>query len=239
MNVLVVAAHPDDEILGCGATIARHAAEGCRIETLILAEGATARDDVRNPESRSSDIESLRAGARAAAEILGAAPPRFGGLPDNRLDGLERLDITKIIEAVIAEVRPEIVYTHHGGDLNLDHRIAAEAVATACRPLPNAPLRAIYAFETVSSSEWGPSAGFADFKPTRFVDVTDHLRSKRRALACYGSEICSFPHARSIESIEALARWRGASVGFEAAEAFEIMRELNPMRAGASIGDRR
>jgi len=237
MNVLVIAAHPDDEILGCGATVARHAAQGCRVETLILAEGATARDNVRDSESRHADIKNLCESARLAAEILGAAPPRFGGLPDNRLDGLDRLDIIKMIEAVIAEVRPEIVYTHHSGDLNVDHRIAAEAVATACRPLPGVPLRAIYAFETVSSSEWGPSAGFAEFKPTRFVDVMDHLQSKRRALACYDSEIRSFPHARSIESIEALARWRGASVGIQAAEAFQVIRELVPAGADDLRGD--
>lgn len=237
MNVLVVAAHPDDEILGCGATVARHAAQGCRVETLILAEGATARDNVRDSKSRHTDIKNLRESARLAAEILGAAPPRFGGLPDNRLDGLDRLDIIKMIETVIAEVRPEIVYTHHSGDLNLDHRIAAEAVATASRPLPGVPLRAIYAFETVSSSEWGPSAGFAEFKPTRFVDVKDHLQSKHRALACYDSEIRSFPHARSIESIEALARWRGASVGIQAAEAFQVMRELVPAGASDLPGD--
>jgi LmbE family N-acetylglucosaminyl deacetylase len=226
VSVLVVAAHPDDEILGVGGTLARHAAEGERVEILIVAEGATARDAARAPAARAAELEALKKSAREAAKILGAAPPRFAGLPDNRLDGVEMLDLIKPIEAVIAEVRPRIVYTHHGGDVNVDHRLVHQAVMTACRPLPDAPVRAVYAFETVSSTEWaGPGFG-AVFRPTRFVDIGATLDQKLAALGCYAGELRAFPHPRSREAIAALARWRGASSGLAAAEAFEVLRDV-------------
>lgn len=226
MNVLVVAAHPDDEILGCGATMARHAAEGDRVQALILAAGVTARGEPRDAPASAADIEALRNSARAAAKEIGAQPPRFEGLPDNRLDGLDRLDIIKRVEAAVTEFEPDLVYTHFGGDLNIDHRITSEAVLTACRPLPESGIRAVYAVETVSSTEWALASPGTGFQPTHFVDVTAYLQHKRAALACYDAEMRAFPHARSIVAVEALARWRGASVGREAAEAFMLLREV-------------
>ncbi len=226
MNVLVVAAHPDDEILGCGATLARHVAEGDRVQAVILAEGATARGESRDELAGAAEIEALRLSACAAAKAIGAEPPRFEGLPDNRLDGLDRLDIIKRVEAAVADFAPAMVYTHFGGDLNIDHRITSEAVLTACRPLPGATVRAVYAFETVSSTEWALAAPVTGFQPTHFVDVIAYLQKKRAALACYDTEMRAFPHARSIEALDALARWRGASVGREAAEAFMLLREV-------------
>ncbi len=225
VSVLVVAAHPDDEVLGCGGTVARHAARGDDVHVLILGEGASARDDRRNAEARSAEIAALEASARAAAEVLGSRPPRFAGLPDNRMDSVALLDIAKRIESVIAEIEPGIVYTHHGGDLNIDHSIVHRAVLTACRPVPGASVVAIYAFETVSGTEWaGPAA--AGFMPSRFVDISENLDAKMRALDAYGSEMRPFPHARSRENVAALARLRGASVGVEAAEAFMVIREI-------------
>ena len=224
--VLVVAAHPDDEVLGCGGTLARHADAGDPVHILILAEGATSRDAARNRKGRAKEIEQLRDAARAAAQALGAEAPRFGGLPDNRMDSLDLLDVVKVVEQVVAELAPRIVYTHHSGDLNIDHRITHQAVLTACRPLPDSTVRAVYGFETVSSTEWaGPAAGSA-FLPARFVGIADHLDAKLRALDCYAGEMRSFPHARSRENVEALARHRGASVGLAAAEAFTVIREV-------------
>ena len=224
-HVLVVAAHPDDEILGCGGTLSRHAAEGCEINLLILAEGATSRDEWRQIAARAAEIDALRDAAHRAAGVIGAAPPSFGGFADNRMDSVALLDVIKVIERKINEVKPDIVYTHHGGDLNIDHRIVHEAVVTACRPLPDAVVRAIYAFETISSTEWALDSS-RQFRPVRWVDISDFLARKMEALACYDTEMRPFPHPRSREGVEALARMRGATAGVSAAEAFSVVREI-------------
>ena len=223
-SILVVAAHPDDEILGCGGVLASHAAKGDTVHILIVAEGATSRDSRRDPDAREPELAGLKAAASCAASAIGAESPRLLGLPDNRLDSLPLLDVIKPVEAVVEAVAPEIVYTHHAGDLNVDHRIVHQAVVTACRPLPGSPVRAIYAFETVSSTEWQTSGG--TFQPQRWVDIEPFLRCKQRALEAYAAEMRPFPHARSFEAVEALARVRGASAGLEAAECFMVVREL-------------
>ena len=222
--VLVIAAHPDDEILGCGGVLAAHAARGDTVHVLIVAEGATSRDFRRDPKGREPELTGLKAAASRAASVIGAEEPRMLGLPDNRLDTLPLLDVIKPVEAVVEAVAPDIVYTHHAGDLNVDHRIVHQAVVTACRPLPGSPVRAVYAFETVSSTEW-QSAGEA-FRPQRWVDIEPYLGCKLRALEAYEAEMRPFPHARSFEAVEALARWRGASAGLMAAECFMVVREL-------------
>ena len=223
-SVLVVAAHPDDEVLGCGGVLASHAAKGDSIHVLICAEGATSRDSLRDPKARKPQLAALKAAASRAASILGTETPSMLGLPDNRLDSLPLLDIIKSVEAVVEAVAPEIVYTHHAGDLNVDHRIVHQAVVTACRPLPGSPVRAIYAFETLSSTEWQTSGD--RFQPQRWVDIKSFLPCKRRALEAYAAEMRPFPHARSFDAVEALARLRGASVGLEAAECFMVVREV-------------
>jgi len=221
-RILVVAAHPDDEVLGCGGTLARHATAGDDVHVLIVTEGATSRDDMRDPTGRGDEMRALRAAAAAAAHALSIQAPRFGGLPDNRLDSLPLLDVVKLVERVVAEVGPEIVYTHCGVDLNIDHQRVSQAVLTACRPQPGATVRRILAYETQSSTEWSASGVF---RPTVYVDIAAYLPAKMRALQAYAAEMRAFPHARSLEAIEALARWRGASAGMMAAEAFELMRE--------------
>ncbi|OFX08809.1 MAG: GlcNAc-PI de-N-acetylase [Alphaproteobacteria bacterium RIFOXYD12_FULL_60_8] len=220
-TVLAVVAHPDDEVLGCGGTLARHAAEGADVYILILAEGATSRDVDRNAQKRAKELDVLRTAAKSAAKAIGAHPPNLAGLPDNRMDSLCLLDVIKCVEDTMAKVAPDVIYTHHGGDLNIDHRMTHEAVLTAARPLPGSCVKAIYAFETLSSTEWSGK----DFRPTRFVDISEHMAAKNAALACYTSEMRPFPHPRSLEAVEALARLRGASSGVTAAEAFEVVRE--------------
>lgn len=222
--VLVVAAHPDDETLGCGGVMARHAKEGDTVETLILAEGATSRDAKRDAQSRSAEIEALRRAARKSARALGVKPPRFGGLPDNRMDSLDLVDVVKIVERAVAEIHPTILYVHHAGDLNIDHQIAHQAALTACRPLPGSTVKAIYAFEVPSSTGWaGPQHVF---RPTRYVAIAEEWSAKRKALLAYRSEMRPYPHARSIEGLESLAKFRGNTVGVEMAEAFETIRQL-------------
>ncbi|NQU57184.1 MAG: PIG-L family deacetylase [Rhodospirillales bacterium] len=221
MNVLVVVAHPDDEVLGCGGTIARHAAEGDGVHILIVAEGATSRD-----AEGEDDVARLGDCARAAAEVLKAKPPLLSGFPDNRLDSMDRLDVIREIERHVAKIQPDTVYTHHGGDLNIDHRIVHEAVITACRPLPGSSVRRILSFEAVSSTEWATPAIGLPFRPTYHVDISTYLPTKLAALECYGPEMRPFPHPRSTQAVEALARLRGSQVGLMAAEAFQSEREL-------------
>ena len=226
-SVLIVAAHPDDEVLGCGATIAKHARAGDTVNVLILAEGATSRAGTRRAGLRSSTsaLSALRTAARDAGKILGAARVSLAGFPDNRLDGLELLDVIKRVEKEISAVRPDAIYTHHAGDVNVDHQVTHDAVVTAARPQPGRAA-ALYFFETQSSTEWRPPQSRAPFTPTHFVDVSATLEAKMRALRMYSSEMRPWPHARSYEAIEHLARWRGATIGREAAEAFEAGRTI-------------
>lgn len=222
-TVLVVAAHPDDEVLGLGATLARHAAVGDAVHMIIVAEGSTSRSDRRDIVGHATELTQLRQAANAAALILGCRPPRMFGMPDNRLDSCDLLDIIKKLEAAVVEIRPTIVYTHHAGDLNIDHRILHDATLTACRPLSGSSIRAIYAFETVSSTEWSPTLPFV---PNHFVDAEPTWQKKMAALKAYASELRPAPHPRSFEIVEALASWRGACVGLKKAEAFQTIRRV-------------
>jgi LmbE family N-acetylglucosaminyl deacetylase len=220
-RVLVVAAHPDDEVLGCGGTIARHAASGDVVTTVFLADGETARSGAGTAE-----IASRRQAALAAARCLGAATPVFYSFPDNRLDAVPLIDIVQAIEAVIRETRPRTVYTHHAGDLNIDHRRVHQAALTACRPQSGHPVERIYAFEVPSATEWGGEGFGPAFQPTRFVDIAGMLARKSAALCAYRNELRPEPHPRSLAGIEALAHWRGATAGMAAAEAFTVLRLL-------------
>jgi len=225
-SVLVVAAHPDDEVLGCGGTIARHAEAGDQVQVLIVAEGATSRLQQRDRGQASNELSALAQAARNAGAILGAAGVELLDCPDNRLDSLDRLDLIKRIEARMERHQPQVVYVHHAGDVNVDHRRLHEAVITACRPTPGQPVRRLLSFEVASSTEWQPPGSAPAFQPNWFVDITTQWPRKREALAAYASEMRAWPHARSIEALEHLARWRGAQVGVEAAEAFCLLRQL-------------
>ena len=224
MRVLVIAAHPDDEVLGCGGTIARHSHNGDEVHVMILAEGLTSRDNCG--ESSKDGLSELAKAARKANEILRVASLSMHGLPDNRLDSLDRLDVIKLIEDKIAEYKPECIYTHHAGDVNIDHRIIHEAVNTACRPVPGHSVKHLLYFEIPSSTEWQIPGSAPPFLPTWFVDVSETLGVKMSALNAYETEMRNWPHPRSHRAIDHLARWRGAAVGVEAAEAFALGRRL-------------
>jgi LmbE family N-acetylglucosaminyl deacetylase len=220
MTVLALVAHPDDEVLGAGGTLALHAARGEEVHIVFLTDGVSARGE------DSAAAERRAQAACKAASILGARQPKFLGFPDNRLDQVALLDVVQAIEAVVTSIQPYTIYTHHAGDLNIDHAICHRAVLTAGRPLPASKLRCIYAMEVASSTEWAsPGAGNA-FIPTRYVDVSATMTAKRKALEAYGEEMRPFPHPRSAEAVAALAAWRGASAGLAAAEAFVLVREL-------------
>jgi N-acetylglucosamine malate deacetylase 1 len=221
-TILVCAAHPDDEVLGCGGAMARHADEGDTVHVVFLADGVTSRADAKNP----SELDQRHAAARNALAILGARPPQFVDFPDQRLDTVPLIDITKRIEAIVKEVGPSVVYTHHTGDLNADHQIVVKAVLTATRPVPGHAVRTVLGFEVCSSTEWNFAAGAESFQPQRFVVIERQLERKMAALKAYAYEMRDFPHPRSYEALAALARFRGATIGATAAEAFRIYREI-------------
>jgi LmbE family N-acetylglucosaminyl deacetylase len=219
MNVLVLAAHPDDEVLGCGGTIARSVAEGHRVTVAILGQGAASRHHPGTPEA-AADIAELVETSRAAGRILGTDDVRHCGLPDNRFDSLDLLDIVKLIEEIGREVQPELVYAQHGGDLNVDHAITFRAAMTAFRPIPGTGVRALYAYEVASSTEWAFGKFAPAFAPDTFVDIGHSLELKLKAMQAYASELREFPHPRSVRAMRGQCEDRGARVGLAAAEAF-------------------
>lgn len=225
-KILVVAAHADDEVLGCGATVAKHSSDGDTVHVLILAEGITSRDEKRDPEKRALELAQLVKTANKANKALGVDFVTMLDFPDNRMDSADFLDIVKRIEKYMNEFQPETVYTHFNGDLNIDHRLTSEAVVTACRPFPGQTVKCIMFFEVASSTEWQANGSANIFNPNIYVDVTATVSHKTNALKIYSSEMRDWPHARSVEALEHLAKWRGSSVGVEAAEAFMLGRML-------------
>lgn len=225
-KVLVVAAHPDDEILGCGGTLIQHAQKNDEVRILIMAEGVTSREDMRNVESHERELELLHRNSKKAAEIMGASDVTLCGFPDNRMDQIDLLDVVKKIERVVEEFNPDLVYTHHAADLNIDHQITHDAVITACRPLPGSSVKTLLFFETLSSTEWQMADADKIFCPNWFVDIGETLQKKLKALHCYDSEMRDFPHPRSYENVKNLAAYRGMMVGCEYAEAFSLGRKI-------------
>lgn len=221
MRVLVIAAHPDDEVLGCGGTIAKYARLGAEVNVVFLADGVNSRSP-----SGGEELTQRQDAARRALGILGARPPVFGEFPDNQMDTVPLLDIVKSIEHVIRKCQPEIVLTHFSGDVNVDHRRTNEAISAACRPQMDHPVRSLRYFEIASSTEWQPAGGFPPFAPNWFEDISETLDAKIAALDAYAMEMRAWPHPRSIEGVTALAKWRGATIGVEAAEAFLVGRHL-------------
>lgn len=225
-KVLVVAAHPDDEILGVGGTVAKHVATGDKVYGLILGEGQTSRGEKREDIDKAV-IDDLHKNTIESGKKVGYTDIFFENFPDNRFDRMDLLDIVKGVEKYVKEIQPEIIYTHYSGDLNIDHQYTARAVLTATRPIGDYPVKEIYAFETLSSSEWNfDYSGQSAFSPNVYVDITDYCKQKKEAMECYVSELCEFPHPRSLKGIEILAQKRGMEVGVAYAEAFMLIRKI-------------
>ncbi len=226
MNILIVAAHPDDEILGVGGTIARHIEAGDEVCVLILGEGQTSRCEKRE-RAEAGIVEQLHKNTLAAADVLGIKEVFFENFADNRFDREDLLDIVKAVERKIEMFQPRIVYTHHRGDLNIDHQITYRAVLTATRPMEGQPVKEIYAFETVSSTEWNFSYRGEQFAPNVFVNLTEEQFGKKlAAMEKYETELCEYPHPRSLEMLKAVAaRWGGVAGG-RLVEAFEVVRMI-------------
>lgn len=219
MKVLVVAAHPDDEILGVGGTAAMHVRRGDTVALAIICEGISAR---YAPE-RHAEVERQ---SRNAGAILGVAEVVLRSLPDQGLDTLPVTQVAAPVEQLIAEFEPEVVYTHFAGDVNRDHRILAEAVLVATRPYAAPSVREVLMFETPSSTEWGAAQLAPVFQPSVYVDISDVLDLKIEAFVCYTAEVRPFPHPRSPEALRDRARYWGSLVNRRAAEPFTVVRSL-------------
>ena len=215
-TILVIAAHSDDEALGCSGVIARHVAEGDKVHLLFMTDGVSSR-------SGSGDGEKRSTSAQGASKILKVSSFTNLNFPDNQMDSIPLLGIVKEVENKISELQPEIIYTHHIGDLNVDHQITHKAVVTACRPEPDFCVKEIYAFEVLSSTEWNsPSVKY--FSPNVYIDIIDYIDIKRQVLEVYSKEMHQPPHSRSIDNALRLNALRGNSVGMDYAEAFELIR---------------
>jgi LmbE family N-acetylglucosaminyl deacetylase len=213
-QVLVVAAHPDDELLGCGGTIALHTRRGDSVTAVIVCEGESLR--------YGRGGKNMCAQTMAACRKLGITDIRLLGLADQRLDTMTLTDIIQPLEQIVRETRPNLVYTQYGGDINRDHELLFKALLVAARPL-EAYIEAIYSFDTASSTEW---AFPRTFVPDTWVDITETLETKLEAMACYHSEIRDYPHPRSLEALEHRAKAWGNQTCLDVAEVFMTVRRV-------------
>ncbi|MBW1293895.1 PIG-L deacetylase family protein [Aquimarina litoralis] len=228
-RILLVVAHPDDELLGLGATMHKLIKEcNCAIRTIILGEGITSRSDKRDPKLWEDELKKHRQNIEDARAAIGYESVGVYDFPDNRFDSVDLLDIVKVIEAEKQEFQPEIIFTHHGGDVNIDHQRTFEAVITATRPMEHEKVHTIITFETPSGTEWRASSDPKHFIPNFFVEVSEeNVDAKIKGMESYEFEKRAFPHPRSPKALKVLAQQRGIIVGKKYAEAFVIIRTIS------------
>jgi len=220
MKHLIIAAHPDDEILGCGGIINKLKKKGLDSYVLILTGGAETR--------YAKDMELvLKNNTYEANKLVGTKEVFFEELPNQQLDTIPLLKIIQAIEKYIVEIKPEIVFTHHGGDLNKDHRLVSEATITAVRPIVGQMVKRIYSYYVPSSTEWNFTEGDKVFVPNVYIDIKEEVDTKMQAMKCYVSECRPYPHPRSSEAIKAYAQYWGITVGMEYAEPLKLIRDIS------------
>lgn len=215
----IVAPHPDDEVLGCGGTMARLAAGGCDVHAVIVTRGTAPRFDP-------AQVKAVRAEARAAHRRLGVANTHFLDLPAAELDRLPQADVNAALGDCLTAIAPDILFIPFVGDIHIDHQIAFTAALVWARPRNDEGVRAVFAYETLSETNWLAPPITPAFVPNMFVDITDYLAVKLASFACFSSQIKPFPDERSPEAIHALATIRGATVHRQAAEGFMTIRQV-------------
>lgn len=227
-RILVVVAHPDDELLGLGASMHKLISKyNCSIRTIILGEGITSRSDKRDPELWENELKKHRQNIEDARAAIGYESVGVYDFPDNRFDSVDLLDIIKVIEAEKQQFQPEVIFTHHGGDVNIDHQRTFEAVITAIRPMQHEKVHTIIAFETPSGTEWRAASDPKHFIPNLFFEVSkEDVEAKIKGMESYEFEKRVFPHPRSPEALRILAQQRGVIVGKDYAEAFMLIRSI-------------
>jgi len=227
-KILIVVAHPDDELLGLGASMNRLISDyNTSVHVVILGEGITSRSDTRDVEKWEEELLIHRNNIKQAQAAIGYNSVSIYDFPDNRFDTVALLDIIKVIEKEKAEFKPDVIFTHHGGDVNIDHQRTFEAVITSCRPLTNETVKTIITFETPSGTEWRASSDPRHFIPNMFVNISEeNLQAKINAMECYEFEKRQFPHPRSPEALMIFAQRWGITVGIKLAEAFCVVRHI-------------
>lgn len=228
-KIMLVVAHPDDEVLGVGATMNKLISEcGCEVHVVILGEGITSRSEVRDELAWENELKLHRENIKKAQNIIGYKSVSIYNLPDNRFDSIALLDIIKIIEKEKEGFNPDMIFTHHGGDLNIDHQLTFDAVITCCRPMETEIVKHIITFETMSGTEWRATTDPKVFIPNFFISISDrNLQAKVDAMESYYFEKRKFPHPRSPEALKIVAQRWGISVGVYLAEAFTLVRSIS------------
>ena len=223
-NILVLAAHPDDEVLGCGGTIAKYTSEGNFVHVAFLSDGVHSREG--DWDQQLEELRARRSAAKTALGILGVYSFSFGDFPDNKMDTIATIEVAKAIEALIDIHKPQVILTHHFGDVNVDHQKVHQATVVACRSQPNHSVKSILCYEVSSSTEWQFPGKHSEFCPNYFVDISKFLELKLLSLSEYKFEMREWPHPRSYKAIKHLANWRGSTVGVDSAEAFMVGRMI-------------
>ena len=224
-RILVIAAHPDDEVLGMGGSIAKLVANGKKVHLLIVTDGSSAQ------YRSSNDVEAILAQKKKetenCAKILGIASVTYGGLPDMRLDSTPHIEINSVIEDAIDRIQPDTVFTHFWGDVNMDHQCIYNSTMVAVRPLSTQVVKNVYCYNVPSSTEWSPCLAQTMFMPNTYIDISGgYAELKYKALACYETELRAYPHPRSIEHIRKQDIAEGLKVGLGSAEKFVLLRSV-------------
>jgi LmbE family N-acetylglucosaminyl deacetylase len=228
-KIMIVVAHPDDELLGLGASMHRLIREAnVKTHVVILGEGITSRSDKRDLQEWQNELSIHKTNVKMAQKEIGYHSVNLYDFPDNRFDTISILDIVKVIEKEKTDFDPDIIFTHHGGDVNIDHQKTFEAVITATRPIRGENVRTIITFETPSGTEWRASSDPRHFIPNFFISFSNiDINAKIAAMQQYKFEKREYPHPRSPEALKILAQRWGIVIGYDFAEAFTIVRSIN------------